>query len=252
MPIDAERALARVDALTRGDLRTATLRKLPIWRVVSLRHQAAEAVELQGRPNYNDLRQLADDIGDLDADSLSAVMDIYTSILPELYNEEDAEDLTARANRRIEALHEIREHAWDLDNTPDLDDGPRLYLDPVGDPPYLLFYARIHDGEQLAAVQVDQPELIRSLFEKAQENAPWLSVRDPRGKVLAGAVGTIGPTTAFTQVLPHLRVGFIAQYVDDHSLPTGLFAQIFPMLLGVVTGCLAMLPCTARTSSRRN
>lgn len=238
--LEAERVLARVDLLTRGDMSLATARGLPVARIASLRHQAAQAIAAQGRNNLYDLQILAREISDLDADSLESVMDVYSAILPESYTPADVEDMLARANRRIDTLHEIREHPWNDDTVPNLENGPRLYLDPVGDPPYLLFYTRL-DGDQLAGIQLDQPNLIAALFDTLPDLRPWLSVRDPSGRVLRGKEGELGPSMAFTRILPHLRVGLTEDFYEDHPLSIDVFRLFWPSLFGLFTGIAAIL-----------
>lgn len=239
-PAEAARVLRTVDALTRAELALASRRGLPIRRVLSLRLQYVRVLG-EDAPQ---MQVLAAEVSDLDGESMEGVLDLYEyPILAEARGvlQYDDDELLARAKRRVDALREIRDHSWNVEEAPHLEDGPRLYVDPVGDPPYLLFYARIGEGDTLAAVQVDQPNLIKDLLQKMNKVRPWLSIRDPGGKVVDGVEGPLGPQMAFTRVLPHLRVGLTMAYFQDNAPANNLFAQTLPMLLGLFTGIAALL-----------
>jgi signal transduction histidine kinase len=239
----AKEILMRVDQWTAIQLADATNRGLPVRRITVLKLQYIHAQRLQGSEDRM-LPLLAREIDGLDAESLEGVLDLYEwPILADLKKdgEEGTDERLARANRRVLVLQEIRDRQW----TPRIQDAgdvgtPRLYVDPLGEPPFLIFYAWLDDG-LLGAVQVDQPALIEDLFEKLDEFAPWLSVRDPAGEVKRGAQGYLVNEVAFGSVLPHLRVGLSTRYLTDNPPPGSLLGQVFPMLLSFFMGFAFLL-----------
>lgn len=243
-PQEAQEVLHRVEGLFQFDLSNASPLGLPVRRLTALRLQYIQALEQQGQPGIAQMQVLANEIANLDAESLEAVIDFYEypilHSLRDLRDGNENEEL-ARAGRRVQVLREVLDHHWNPDDAPDVSNGPRLYLDPVGDPPYLLFYGHIGDGNTMAGVQADQASLIRELFSRLGPLGKWVSVREPGGRVLYGARGELGPSMAFERILPHLRVGLTMDYLSDNAPPTNLFAQMLPMCLGLITGIAALL-----------
>ena len=249
----AESVIRRVEPLLRGDPGTASLRGLPIRRLVLLRLQYIRSLELQGQSGQAQYQVLANELLRLDGESLEGVIDyLEYPVLAQLQGlRGEEEEWLLRAKRRVQVLRAVRDRPWEAE-APDLENGPRLYVDPVGDPPYLLLYAKSGtDDARLSAIQVDQGALIQNLYEWMGPHRRWVSIRESGGRVLAGSTGQLGPVMAFTRVLPHLRVGLDMGWFAENAPPTSLLGQTLPMLLGLFTGGAALL-ALIRTDRQQN
>lgn len=249
----SESVIRRVEPLLRGDLGTAALRGLPIRRLVLLRLQYIRSLELQGQSGQAQYQILANELLRLDGEALEGVIDyLEYPVLAQLRGLRGEEDeWLQRARRRVQVLRAVRDRPWEAE-APELENGPRLYVDPVGDPPYLLLYAKstANDGG-LSAIQIDQGALIQNLYEWMGPHRRWVSVRESNGRVLIGSTGQLGPVMAFTRVLPHLRVGLDMGWFVENAPPTSLLGQTLPMLLGLFTGGAALL-ALIRTDRQQN
>lgn len=246
-----------VDRLMRdrsvGALVSLSLQEAPTYgvsprRLVFLRLQHAQAMEQLGRPDVAErwLHGLADEMVWLDGEVLEDVLGLYEDPVghdlrkyggPQLGGEDDEGLL--RAQRRLALYQEVRDREWSIADVPAAQQGPRLLVDQYGDPPYLLAFAQL-EGDQLGGVQLDQAELVASLLERAPRDLrAHLSVRDPAGRVLRGSNGKLAVETAFTSVLPHLRVGLDAGALPRESTGT-LAAQLLPVGIGILVGLVAL------------
>ncbi|MEN9787620.1 MAG: hypothetical protein RLZZ299_2884 [Pseudomonadota bacterium] len=249
-PAAAERVIARLGPLLLTPLHRAGEAGLDARRLVALRLEHARALDALGRSEAAERRALtlALEILVLNGPELEHLLPLYAWPVahdlrtfggPALATDDD--EAWLRAQRRLALWQEVRDRTWTPRDVPLLRDGPRLLADPYSDPPWLLSYARLDDGT-LVGLQLDQPTLIASLLARAPGPLRHhLSVRDPTGRVLAGAAGPLQVELAFTHLLPQLRVGLTAGSVDDASGRRVQGAQLAPVLLGLVTGVLALL-----------
>ncbi|MFZ5478821.1 MAG: sensor histidine kinase [Myxococcota bacterium] len=260
-PALATRIVARVDLFAGLPLAVAGDFNLSVRRIVILRLQRARAMAMIGREDvaFRYLDGLAREIVALDGPTLEAVLDLYEyPIAHDLRafgvtgrGGEDDEDWM-RAQRRLGLYRDIAERAWSPAEIPPVRAGLKAMVDPIGDPPYLMAFARLSDDGLLGGIQMDQPALVADLLASAPTQLrPHLTVRDPSGRVLGGAPGELAAETAFTTVLPHLRAGLTVGAVAPASTRS-LVAQLVPIGLGIIIGvyALATLIHTDRQQAR--
>ena len=219
-------------------------------RLISLRLQHARALYQGGRDDLARelLQSVADAIAGLDGAALEDLLDLYLYPVAHdlrayggnLLGGED-DEAWLRAQRRLALYKEVRDRPWTAADAPSLSAGPRLLVDPYGDPPFLLSYARLDALGVFGGIQLDQPQLLESLLQGTpSEFRRFLSIRDPAGRVLAGPGDPLLIETSFTRVLPHLRVGLVEGAITGGDLRT-LYAQLLPIAFGLVIGIFALL-----------
>lgn len=249
-PLAADRVVRELGTLGDIPLQDAADYGVSARRLVYLRLQRARAADAIGRTDVAEriVRTLATEIAFLDGAALETVLDLWEYPIardlrqyggPLLGGEDD--ELYLRAQRRMAMYQEVRDRSWNLKDVPAVAQGPRLLVDQYGDPPYLLFFARLEMGALLGGIQLDQPALIKDFLASIPEALrPWVSVRDPTGRVLRGDQGPLAVEVAFTRVLPHLRVGLSADaYSPDTSYRTA-FVQLIPIGIGILIGVFSL------------
>ena len=253
-PVAADRLVRLIGRRVGVPLREAAEQNIYARRLIYLRLQQARALDAQGRQDLAErsVRTLAREVTALDGANLENVLDLYMWPIAHDLRQyggialggEDDEDL-ARAQRRLAAYQNIRDRRWAIEDAPKLADGPRLLVDPFGDPPWLMSYARL-SNDTFVGLQLDQPELLQSLVARAPADLrPFLSVQDPSGRVLAGAQAPFVVGASFTRVLPHLRVGLTAGVLDRPWITGGLLLQLAPIGIGVLIGAFALVGLVA-------
>jgi len=249
-PLAADRVIRELGALGAIPLQEAAEYGVSARRLVYLRLQHARAADSIGRADIAErlVWTLATEIAFLDGAALETVLDLWSYPIardlreyggPLLGGEDD--ELRLRAERRMALYQEVRERGWNLRDVPTIAQGPRLLVDQFGDPPYLLFFARLEMGALLGGIQLDQPMLLRDFLAKVPEGLrPYMSVRDPTGRVLAGDSGPLAVEVAFTRVLPHLRVGVAAAaFTPETGLRTAV-VQLIPIGIGILIGLFSL------------
>ncbi len=249
-PLAAERVIRELGPLFLIPLHDAATYGVSARRLVYLRLQRARAADVLGRTDVavKDVEDLATEIAFLDGAALQSVLDLWVYPIardlrqyggPLLGGEDD--ELYLRAQRRLAVYNEVRTRQWNLRDVPTIAQGPRLLVDQYGDPPYLLFFARLEMGALLAGIQLDQPALIRDFLKSVPvELRPFVSVRDPTGRVLGGDSAPLAAEAAFTRILPHLRVGVSAgALAPDTGLRTA-FVQLIPIGIGILIGVVSL------------
>jgi signal transduction histidine kinase len=250
-PLAADRVIRSLGSLGEIPLQAAVDYGVSARRLVYLRLQQARAADMMGRTDIAErtVALLVSEIAFLDGASLESVLDLWEYPIardlrqyggPLLGGDDD--ELLLRAQRRMAMYQEVRDRKWSLRDAPSVSQGPRLLVDQYGDPPYLLFYARLEMGALLGGVQLDQPSLVRSFFDHVPAALrPYLSVRDPTGRVLAGTSENLAVQAAFTRILPHLRAGVsVGALAPNEWLRTAL-VQLIPIGIGICIGIFALI-----------
>ncbi len=249
-PLAADRVIRELGMLGAVPLQEADDYGVSARRLVYLRLQHARAADGIGRTDVAEriVWALATEIAFLDGAALESVLDLWTYPIardlreyggPLLGGEDD--ELYLRAHRRMALYQEVRDRSWNLKDVPTVAQGPRLLVDQYGDPPYLLFFARLEMGALLGGVQLDQPSLIRDFLKSVPEGLrPWVSVRDPTGRVLGGDDGPLAVEVAFTRVLPHLRVGLSAGAFSPSTSYRTAVVQLIPIGIGILIGVFSL------------
>lgn len=250
-PLAAERVIRDLGPLLLIPLHDASTYGVSARRLVYLRLQLARAADTLGRADDAEriVLTLALEIAFLDGAALEPLLeDLWVYPIardlrqyggPLLGGDDD--ELYLRAKRRIAVLQEVRTRTWDLRDVPTIAQGPRLLVDQYGDPPYLLFFARLEMGALLAGIQLDQPSLIRDFLSTVTpELQAFVSVRDPTGRVLAGNAEPLAAEAAFTRILPHLRVGVAAAALAPHDSRRTAVVQLLPIGIGILIGVFSL------------
>ncbi len=242
--------LSSVPGLHRRSLTQARLLGLDVRLLAGVRLQEARARHAEGRSALaqNWVVDLAKDIARLDGPELDRVLDLtnfpipqdlraYGGPGPELPDE--AEELVRRAHRRRDAWRELEGESIATPNTPGPGEFPRVIVDPLDDPPWLVFVSRLGVGELYGAVQVDQTELVREVLVGAR--SPHLSIREANGRVLAGSRDELLLEVPFPRLLPHLRVGLSTAAIAGDSASTGTLVRRFgPFAAAICIGLAAL------------
>lgn len=255
-PAAAERVISELGSLGPAGpgggipLGEASRAGLSARRLVFLHLQLARAEDMLGRTEVAEqiLRALALEVASLDGGDLEALLPLWDYPIihdlqgysrPALVDDYDA--LYQRAVRRLATYTEVRERSWIPREAPTVDQGARLLVDQYGDPPYLFFYTRMDMGSMLAGIQLDQPALVRDFLKSVPASLrPFVSVRDPTGRVLGGNTDATEVEAAFTRILPHLRVGVSAGALSlEGGLRTAM-VQLFPIALGIIIGMFSL------------
>lgn len=219
------------------------------WRLVALRHQYARALIAVDRPDLAErmLERTEAEILDLPGSQLDEVLDpLYIgAIRPELARlrrvPAEEEEPVARARRRLAAWRVILDGQLDPQQAPVYWAGSREVIQSDGDPPWLLFYARLDVNNVLAAFQLDQPELVRAFVEQSPERIrDHITVRTLDGRVLHGASGPMQVYQSFDRVLPHLVAGLVEGAVPTERYNRALLAQVAMIVAGLGVGAAAL------------
>jgi signal transduction histidine kinase len=250
-PAAADVLIRSLAGLGNVPLAEGARRGLPPRRLAILRLQHARSMAGMAHPDVAQvwLYQLATEILWQGGPALEETVDLYDLSLADdlraygglaVGGEDD--DGLARARRRLAAWREVRDQDWPIGQLPGPNDGPRLFVDPFGDPPWLLFVARLGVGGLVGGVQLDQPTLIQTFYQNIR--APFrnvVSIRDGFGRVLAGAEGEAAAEASFRKVLPHLRLVATAPALADPREGTrALLNLLAPFLAAVGVGALAL------------
>lgn len=241
------RALHPYPSLSLGDAAAAGVSPR---RALVLRLDLLRAAMLQGEDEWAEFNYAltALDILRLDAPTLNQVIDLYrypvaTDLrkLRGLTPDEDDEEL-ARALRRIAAWREIHDRNWTGADIPSIDAGPRLLVDPYGETPWVVLYAKLGMGDVIGGVQIDQRALVDTFIGGLKaEVRDAVSVVDANDRVIAGSAEPLFVHTNFDSILPHLRVGLTRSLLPDSGSRRRLFLQLVPVGLGVLVGTVALL-----------
>ena len=242
-------------------------------RLVELRLQHARAQHAMGREDIADhwLCGMKQELLTLNAPTLQSVVDLYTqNIRPQLLlasaqnstepciaalglNPAQAvgalgsgglgtdDILEARGLRRLAAWNMVRDQDWMNADIPTLTEGPKLVIDPTTDPPAILYAARLEVGNLLGGIQIDQDELIRTLFRNAGTLGPYLSIRDSEGAVLAGTDEPIFVYRSFGHILPFLQVGIAEGAIPTIATNGALYVQWAVIGIGMMVGVFALV-----------
>lgn len=235
----------------RWSLRDATKVAVSPSQLVYLRVQWARALEdlAMVTEARRVLRSTAAELADQTGPVLEMSLDLYTWPLaallanlgqPGLGGDED-EDY-ARAQRRISAWHELEQQEW---ATSDLGDrtSPTVLLDRYGgDTPWLVYVARLGQGNRMGAIQVDQPALVRALYAGTiDELRPALSIRDASGRVLIGAPGATVVDVAYDRIAPNLHAAFSTSVLADEGAERrALIGHLAPIAFAIGIGLVAL------------
>ncbi len=242
---DIPAAEAVLRPLTQTTLAEAQHSGMAIRRALSLRLQYLEVIRRLD-PVLADrmLPGLAREVAQLDGPSLASVLDLYTgALLPGLgLLPSEQEEAAMRATRRIAVWREVSGRSWESAGGGTGRSEMKLLVDPFGDPPYLLLYTRLGVGALFGGVQLDQPRLVSAFIERADSSLrPWISVRDTGGHLLVGDGSPLVVEIAFTRVLPHLRAGLSAAYLETQLADERrVILPLIPMFIGLVVGVLAL------------
>jgi signal transduction histidine kinase len=224
---------------------------LDIRLLAALRLQQARAFHLRGR---DDIAQswvvdVAKELAWLDGPELERTLSFLdfpirqdlreyggpSAVLPD-----DVEELLARAKRRLAAWRELQRDTVAGPSTPGLGELPRAIVDPISDPPWLLFVSRLGTGELYGGIQVDQVELGRIML--GPSRAATYSVRTARGQVLAGSSDELLVEVPFPHLLPHLRGGITrGAMATARQARAAYAARIAPFAIALAIGFAALL-----------
>lgn len=219
------------------------------YRLVALRHQYSRAMTAMGQVDVAErvLVDTAEELLALPGPQLEEVLEdpYLTSIRRELEAlrgaPPDDEEAVARARRRIQAYRRVRDGAWDADAAPVFWAGTRPLIDDAGEPPWVLFYSRLNVNNVLAAVQVDQGELLLALLGRVPDRLrPFLTVRTLDGRVVAGARGEMQVYRGLGRVMPHLVAGLVVGSAPVERYDRALFAQVMLVIAGLAVGAAAL------------
>lgn len=219
------------------------------WRLVALRHQYARALLALDRPDIAErmLERTEAEILDLPGSQLEEVLEgLYLGTLrPELARlrelPDDEDEAVARARRRVSAWRVVLDGQLDPNEAPVVWIGAREVIQSEGDPPWILFYARLDVNNMLAAVQLDQPELVRAFVDQAPDRIrSHLSVRSLDGRVLYGAQGPLLVYQSFGRVLPHLVAGLVEGAAPTEGHNRALLVQVLLVVAGLGVGIAAL------------
>ncbi|MSP56133.1 MAG: HAMP domain-containing histidine kinase [Myxococcales bacterium] len=249
--------------------RIAPLPAMQIWsaadyrvnasRLVELRLQHARAERALGREDVAErwLAGMKSEILGLDGPTLHSLLEIYTQeIKPQLSFStgddggiggpgnpglDDDDPAEAKAKRRLAVWKMVGEHDWQHAEVPTVDEGPKLFTDSSTDPPGLLYVARLEVGHLYGGIQVDQIELLRTLYRLAGKLGPHLTIRGPDGDVLAGSKAPVSVYRPFGHLMPSLLVGITEGALPKVAADITLYAQLSVIAIGMLVGAFALI-----------
>jgi signal transduction histidine kinase len=243
--------LIRSYAPATAPLTAARAAGLDIRLLAGLHLQQARAFHLGGRSDIAQswVTDLAKELARLDGPELEHTLgmvdfpirqDLKEYAGPTAELPDDAEELLARARRRLAAWRELQRDTVAGPTTPGQGELPRAIVDPISDPPWLVYVSRLGTGELYAAIQVDQPELARIMLSPTR--AAVYSVRTARGQVLAGSSDDLLVEAPFPHLLPHLRGGITrAAMATARQARVAYAARIAPFAIALAIGFAALL-----------
>lgn len=249
----ADVLIGSIPALTGAPLSEARRRGADLRLLAGVQLQRARAMNARGRPAMAQewVVDLAKQIAGLDGPDLERTLDLTEFPIPqdlaEYHGPErelpvDAEEKLARAHRRLDAWKELDGYPIGAPGTPSLGEFPRVIVDPVDDPPWVVFVSRLGMGELSGAVQVDQAELARDILDHSKSRYfQHLSIRDSNGRVLAGTTEDLVVDVAFPHILHHLRAGFSRSAVPTAEQTRSAFAlRLAPFAMAIGIGMVAL------------
>lgn len=152
---------------------------------------------------------------------------------------EDADELVRRAKRRLAAWEELEGVSVAVPSTPGPGDFPRVLVDPLDDPPWLVYVSGLGMGELYGGIQVDQAELLAYIL--GDSDSRYLSIRDAGGRVLRGTSDELLLEVPFPHLLPHLKLGLSRAAIAGDTAGTGLKIRRFgPFAAAIGIGLLAL------------
>lgn len=243
--------LIRAYAPATAPLSVARAAGLDIRLLAGVRLQQARAFHLRGR---DDIAQswvidLAKELARLDGPELEQVLPMVDFPIRQDLRDygrtnaelpEDAEEAVSRARRRLAAWRELQGDTVAGPSTPGLGEPPRAIVDPMTDPPWLVYVSRLGTGELYGGIQVDQVELARILLSPTR--AAIYSVRTTRGQVLAGSSDELLVEEAFPRLLPHLRGGITrGAMATVRQARAAYAARLAPFAIALAIGFAALL-----------
>lgn len=250
----ADVLIGSIPQLTGAPLTEARRRGADLRLLAGVQLQRARAVNARGRTEIAQgwVVDIARQISALDGPDLERTLDLTEYPIPQDLAEYrgperelpvDAEEKLARAHRRLDAWKELDGYPIGAPGTPSLGEFPRVIVDPVDDPPWVVFVSRLGMGELSGAVQVDQAELARDILDHSKSRYfQYLSIRDSSGRVLAGTTEPIEVDVAFPHLLHHLRAGFSRSAVPTVEQTRSAFAlRLAPFAMAIAIGVVALL-----------
>ncbi len=252
--VDAE--IRGIGALPAMNIGLAADYRVNASRLVELRLQHTRAERALGRDDIAErwLAGMREEILGLDGPTLQSLLEIYTqNVKPQLAltanartaptstGLDDDDPLEARAMRRLAIWKMVRERDWANADIPSLHDGPKLLMDSSTDPPGLLYVAKLGVGELYGGIELDQAELLRTLFRGAGKLAPHLTVRDSDGNVLAGSAESISVHRSVGHLMPSLEVGITEGAIPSVAADTTLYAQFGVIAIGMMAGVFSLV-----------
>lgn len=152
---------------------------------------------------------------------------------------EEDDELVRRARRRLAAWEELEGVSVAVPSTPGPDEFPRVIVDPLDDPPWLVYVSGLGMGELYGAVQIDQPSLLAYIL--ADSDGRYYSIRDASGRVLRGTSDELLLEVPFPHLLPHLKLGLSRAAVAGDTAGLGLRIRRFgPFAAAIAIGLLAL------------
>lgn len=219
--------------------------------LAGLRLQQARAFHLRGRDDIASswVVDLAKEIAQLDGPELETALGMVDFPIRQDLREyggdsaelpEDVEELVNRARRRLAVWREFQRDTVVGPTTPGPGELPRAIVDPISDPPWLVYVSRLGVGELYAGIQIDQVELARMMLSPSR--AAVYSVRTARGQVIAGSNDEVLVEEPFPHLLPHLRGGLTrGAMATVRQARAAYAARIAPFAIAVAIGFAALL-----------
>lgn len=153
----------------------------------------------------------------------------------------EADQAHARLQRRVAAWRELATRVWTPEALRELDRGPKLEIDPQGDPPWLLYAQRLDTPGGVAVVQLDPEELLVDFLRRSGRLQPFVRFEDATGGWRGGAEGTMQVRRNFSRVLPTYLVVGLTEGVGPTSHQDRLLVlQLSLIVVGVVVGGVAL------------
>ncbi len=251
--LDAEHAAVATEHLRRSRLYAVgqgRVRGLDVRLLAGVQLLAARERFQAGRSeiSQNWTIDLAKEIARLDGPELERTIDLTEFPIPQdlraygLPGEglpDEVDEMLRRARRRLALWEELEGVSVAGPSTPGPSDHPRVIVDPLDDPPWLLYVSRLGMGELYGAVQVDQAELIRSVL--AEGDARFLSIRDANGRVLRGTSDEAFLEVPFPHLFPHLHLVLGKSAISTGGASPGVVVRRFgPFAAAIAIGLFAL------------
>ncbi len=233
-----------------GLLGSARAAGLDVRLMTGLRLQQARAFHQRGRDDVaaSWVVDLAKEISALDGPALELALPLVEFPLRQDMRDygggagelpDDVEELVNRAKRRLALWRELQRDTVVGPTTPGPGELPRAIVDPISDPPWLVYLSRVGVVEIYAGIQVDQVELARMMLSPSR--ARVYSVRTARGQVIAGSSDELLVEEPFPHLLPHLRGGITRSAMATvRQVRAAYAARIAPFAIAVAIGFAAL------------